>query len=127
MEYQLEGPSKKHESVLMLFEDPDRTSTEDFVSPKVPKVEITIEGLPNQLYNQGMRQYQQWDEINTYFALTSKRYEETDKVAKYLYFSGTNIEKYLTNRFALWLDLRSGRQSGFVCFTPRTEIVLNIA
>ena len=54
-----------------------------------------------------MRQYQQWDKINKYFALTSKRDKETDKVAKHLYFSDTYIEKYLTKRFVLWLDLRS--------------------
>ena len=65
----------------MLFEDPDGTSTEDFVNPKITKVEMTIEGVPNQLYSQGMRQYQQWDEIKKYFALTSKRDKETDKVA----------------------------------------------
>ena len=65
---------------------------------------MTIEGVPNQLYSKGMRQYQQWDEINKYFALTSKRDKETDKVAKDLYFSDTNIAKYLTKRFALWLD-----------------------
>ena len=93
--------------LLMLFEDPDRTSTENFVNPRITKVEMTIEGVPNQLYSQGMRQYQQWDEINKYFALTSKRDKETDKVAKDLYFSDTNIEKYHTKRFALWLDLRS--------------------
>ena len=54
-----------------------------------------------------MRQYQQWDEINKYFALTSKRDKETDKVAEDLYFSDINIAKYLTKRSALWLDLRS--------------------
>ena len=68
---------------------------------------MTIEGVPNQLYSQGMRQYQQWDEINKYFALNSKRDKETDKVAKDLYFSDTNIEKCPTKRFALWLGLRS--------------------
>ena len=36
-----------------------------------------------------------------------RRDKETDRVDKDLYFSGTNIEKYLTKRFALWLDLRS--------------------
>ena len=90
----------------MLFEDQDRTNTEDFVNLKITKVEMTIEGVPNQLYSQGMRQYQQWDEINKYFALTSKRDKERDKVAKGLYFSDTNIEKYLTKRFALSIDLR---------------------
>ena len=91
----------------MLFEDPDRTSTEGFVNPSITKVEMTIEDVPNQPYSQGMRQYQQWDEINKFLALTSKRDKETDKVAKDLYFSDTNIEKYLTKRFGLWLDLRS--------------------
>ena len=62
--------------ILMLFEDPDRTSTEDFVNPKITKVKMTIEGVPNMLYSQGMRQYKQWDEINKYFALTSKRDKE---------------------------------------------------
>ena len=54
-----------------------------------------------------IRQYQQWDEINEYFALTSKRDNETDKVVKDLYFGDTNIEKYFTKKFALWLDLHS--------------------
>ena len=103
----LNVPARSMKGILMLFEDPDRTSTEDFVNPNIKKVEMTIEGVPNQLYSQGMRQYQQWDEINKYFALTSKRNKETDKVAKDLYFSDTNIAKYLTKRFALWLDLRS--------------------
>ena len=74
---------------------------------------MTIEGVPNQLYSQGMRQYQQWDEINKYFALTYKPDKETDKVAKDLYFSDTNIEKYLIKRFALWLDLRSTDDNTF--------------
>lgn len=68
---------------------------------------MTIEGVPNQMYSQGMRPYQQWDKVNKYFALTSKRDKETDKVAKDLNFSGTSIEKNLTKQFVLWLDLRS--------------------
>ena len=57
----------------MLFEDPNRTSTEDYYNPKITKVEVTIEGVPNQLYSKGMQAYQQWGEINKYFALTPKR------------------------------------------------------
>ena len=47
--------------ILMLFEDPDRTSTEQYYNPKIEKVEMIIEGMPNQLYSQGMQAYQQWD------------------------------------------------------------------
>ena len=78
----LNVPERSMKGILMLCKDPDRTSTEDFVNPNITKVEMTIEGVPNKLYSQGMRQYQQWDEINKYFALTSKRDKETDKVAK---------------------------------------------
>ena len=93
--------------ILMLFEDPSKTNTETYYNPKITKVEMTIEGIPNQLFSQGMQAYQQWDEINRYFALTSKRDKETDKVVKDLYFSDTNTEQYLTNCYALWLDLHS--------------------
>ena len=68
----LNVPTRSMKEVLMLFDDPDRTSTEDFHNPKITKVEMTIEGVPNQLYSQGMRQYRQWGEIIKYFALTSK-------------------------------------------------------
>ena len=103
----LNVPARSMKGILMLFEDPERTDTEDFYNPKITKVEMTIEGVPNQLYSQGMKAYQQWDEINKFFALTSKRDKETDKFAKDLYFSDTTLEKYLTKRFALWLDLRT--------------------
>ena len=100
-------PARSMKGILMLFEDPNMTSTEDYYHPQISKVEVTIVGVPNQLYSKGMLAYQQWDEITKYFALTSKRDKKTDKVARDLYLSDTNIEKYLTKRFALWLDLRS--------------------
>ena len=103
----LNVPARSMKGILMLFEDPERTNPEDFYNPKITKVEMTIEGVPNQLYSQGMKAYQQWDEINKFFALTSKRDKETDKFAKDLNFSDTTLEKYLTKRFALWLDLRT--------------------
>ena len=103
----LNVPARSMKGLLMLFEDPERTNTDHFYNPKITKVEMTIEGVPNQLYSQGMKAYQQWDEINKFFALTSKRDKETDKFAKDLKFSDTTLEKYLTKRFALWLDLRT--------------------
>ena len=54
----LNVPARSMKGLLMLFEDPGRTSSEDFYTPKITKVEMTIEGVPNQLYSQGMRQYQ---------------------------------------------------------------------
>ena len=57
---------------------------------------MTIEGIPNQLYSQGMRPHQQWDEINKFFALSSKRSKETSQVAKDLYFSDTGLGSLCT-------------------------------
>ena len=46
--------------ILMLFDDvaaqqPFARKTEAFYDPKITKVEVTIEGHPNQLFSQGMR------------------------------------------------------------------------
>jgi hypothetical protein len=68
---------------------------------------MTIEGVQNQLYSQGMKAYQQLDEINKFFALNSKRNKETNIIVKDLYLTYTTLEKYLTDNYALWLDLRS--------------------
>ena len=99
--------ARSMKGILMLFEDPDRISTEYYYNPEITKVEITIEGVLNQLYSQGMKAYQQWDEINKFFALNSKQNKETNMIVKDLYFTDTTLEKYLTNNYALWLDLRS--------------------
>ena len=103
----LNVPARSMKGLLMLFEDPERTSTETYYNPKIEKVEMTIEGVPNQLYSQGMKPYQHYGEINKFFALTSKRNKETDQIAKDLYFTNVSLQKYLTDCYALWLDLRT--------------------
>lgn len=100
-------PARSMKGILMVFEDPDRESSEQYYNPGIEKVELTIEGVPNQLYSQGMRAYQQWDEINKFFALTSKRNKETDKILHDITLSNVDVEKYLSSNYALWLDLRS--------------------
>ena len=59
----LNVPARSMKGILMLFEDPSRISTEDFYNPKITKVEMTIKGIPIQLYSQGLQAYQQRDEI----------------------------------------------------------------
>ena len=41
--------------------------TEEFYNPKVTKVEITVEGSPNELYAQNMGYRHQYDEIIKHF------------------------------------------------------------
>ena len=41
--------------------------TEDFFIPKITKVEVTVEGVPNELYAQNMEYRHQYDEIMKHF------------------------------------------------------------
>ena len=79
--------ARSMKGILMLSEDvaaqqPFACNTEAFYNPKITKVEVTIEGIPNQLYSQGMRACQMLDEAKKYFAPGSKRQLEVGTVAK---------------------------------------------
>ena len=63
-------PCKSLKGILVLFEveksyAPD---TSKFYNPKIQKVSVIVEGKPNQLYAQGMRSFEQYDEARKYFA-----------------------------------------------------------
>ena len=66
----LNVPARSMKGVLMLFaaQQPFARNTESFYNPKITKVEVTIEGIPNQLFSQGMRAYQMLNEASKLFA-----------------------------------------------------------
>ena len=69
----INSPSKSLKGVLLIFTQ-ERSATkfaqdtEEFYNPKITKVEITVEGVPNELYAQNMEYRHQYDEIVKYFA-----------------------------------------------------------
>ena len=69
----ISSPSKSLKGVLLIFTQ-ERSATkfgrdtEEFYNPKVTKVEITVEGSPNELYAQNMEYRHQYDEIIKHFA-----------------------------------------------------------
>ena len=69
-----------------------------------------MEGKPNQLYAQGMRSFEQYDEICKYFAEGSQQGSQkdnnTNEVQKHLQLHNVSVGEYLTDRYALWLDFR---------------------
>ena len=108
----LNTPSRSMKGILILCEDstmsqPYLRASEAFYNPKIEKVEVTIEGVPNQLYAQGMRAYQQWDEARKFFAAGSKRHPEVGMVSKDLALADVTLGEFLTDKYALWLDLRT--------------------
>jgi hypothetical protein len=106
----LNTPARSVKGILMIFEEPAAPFTRDserFYNPKINKVEITIEGIPNQLYAQGMKAYQMWDEVQKQFAGGNKNHPNVDIISKDLCLSDVTIGEYLTSKYALWLDLRT--------------------
>ena len=95
--------------ILMLFENVAvqqlfARNTEAFYNPQITKVEVTIEGIPNQLYSKGMRTYQMWDEAKKYFAASpgSKRHPDVGTATKDLALADVNLGKFLTSKYSLW-------------------------
>ena len=78
-----------------------------FYNPKIQKVSVIVEGKPNQLYAQGMRSFEQYDEICKYFAEGKQRDNDPNEIQKHLQLYNLSLGEYLVNKFALWLDFRT--------------------
>ena len=79
--------------------------TEEFFNPKITKVEVTLEGVPNELYAQNM-EYRHWyDEIVKHFV--EGRLKEAGAIQKDLQLHNVNIASYYTDKYAVWLDFRT--------------------
>ena len=70
----INSPSKCLEGVLLIFTK-ERNATkfshdiEEFFNPKITKIEVTVEGVPNELHAQNMEyRHHQYDEIVKHFA-----------------------------------------------------------
>ena len=74
-----------------------------FYNPKIQKVTITVEGKPNQLYSQGMRSFEQYDEARKYFVEGRLANEVQAQLQLYDLSAG----EYLVNKYSLWLDFRT--------------------
>ena len=66
-----------------------------------------MEGKPNQLYDKGMRSFEQYDEICKYFAEGKQRDNDANEIQKHLQLYDLRIFRILVNKFALWLDFRT--------------------
>ena len=63
-----------------------------------------MEGKPNQLYAQGMRSFEQYDEAHKYFAEGKQRDNNANEIQKHLQLYDLSLGEYLVNKYALWLD-----------------------
>ena len=105
MELSFNETCKSLKGILVLFEEerPISRDTSNYYSPKIQKVTITVEGKPNQLYSQGMRSFEQYDEDRKYFAKGRLANETQAQLQLY----DLSVGEYLVNKYALWLDFRT--------------------
>ena len=106
----INSPSKSLKGVLLIFTK-ERSATkftrdtEEFFNPKITKVEVTVEGVPNELYPQNMEYRHQYDEIVKHFA--EGRLKEAGAIQKDLQLHNVNINSYYTDKHALWLGFKT--------------------
>ena len=79
--------------------------TEEFFNPKITKVEVTVKGVPNELYAQNMEYRHQYDEILKHFG--EGRLKKAGAIQKNLQLHNVSIASYYTDKYALWLDFQT--------------------
>ena len=85
--------------ILLLFINPYTAGTRDtehYFNPDITKVKVTVNGVPNRVYNEGISGSDMWNELTRHFK-PSMNGRPNITLAKYL----------TANKFGLWIDLRS--------------------
>ena len=101
-------PCKSLKGILVLFEEekPYEQDTSKFYNPKVQKVSVIVEGKPDQLYAQGMRLFESYDEICKYFTEGKQKDSNANQLQKHLQLHDLSVGEYLTDKYALCFDFR---------------------
>ena len=120
----INSPSKSLKGVLLIFTQERSatkfaTDTEEFYNPKITKVEVTVEGVPNELYAQNMEYRHQYVEIIKHFS--EGHLKGAGWVQKDLQLHNINIASYYTDKYALWLDFRTIDDNTFHRSSRRLE------
>ena len=100
----INSPLKSLKGVLLIFMK-ERSATkfnrdtEEFFNPKITKVEVTVEGSPNELYAQNMEYRHQYNEIMKHSG--EGRLKSAGAIQKDLQLHNVNIASYYTDKYAL--------------------------
>ena len=93
--------------ILLLFINPytaGARDSESYFNPDITKVKVTVNGVPNRVYNEGISGSDMWNELTRYFNPHTRTRVGAPKSGR----PNMTLTKYLTgNKFGLWIDLRS--------------------
>ena len=95
--------------ILLLFINPytaGARDTESYFNPDITKVKVTVNGVPNRVYNEGISGSDMWNELTRYFNPRGHTHArgQTPNGGR----PNMTLTKYLAaNKFGLWIGLRS--------------------
>ena len=85
------------EAVVLLFTKKDAEDSEEFVFPKLTRVNVTVEGNPNDIYSEGLAKRDMYREAIR-FSSTCEKYLGSKCVSR---------RKFYTDKFACVIDFRT--------------------
>ncbi|CAB3994701.1 Hypothetical predicted protein [Paramuricea clavata] len=91
-------PRKSMSAIVLLFTNRVRTDSEEYIYPNIDKVNLTIEGVPNAVFSQGLHKNRFFEEAKRFFCPMCEKSMADEFMS---------ISKFFTNGFALVIDLRS--------------------
>ena len=101
-------PCKSLKGILVLFEE-EHMRHEQVLQSKNTKILCHCGGQAKSIIcsrNEGMRSFEQYDEICKYFTEGKQRDNDANEIQKHLQLYDLSFGEYLVNRYALWLDFR---------------------
>ena len=109
-------PRKSMRAIVLLFTK--STDSEEYVYPNIDEVKVTIEGVPNVVYSQGIPKSRLYGEACRLFSLGVRDQFMT-------------LEKFFKDKFALVIDLRSNADRektghGKLIINPQNGVLLEI-
>ncbi|CAB4016665.1 Hypothetical predicted protein [Paramuricea clavata] len=91
-------PRKSMSAIVLLFTNRVRTDSEEYIYPNIDKVNLTIEGVPNAVFSQGLPKNRFFEEAKRFFCPMCEKSMADEFMS---------ISKFFGNGFALVVDLRS--------------------
>ncbi|CAB3995054.1 Hypothetical predicted protein [Paramuricea clavata] len=91
-------PRKSMSAIVLLFTNRVRTDSEEYIYPNIDKVNLTIEGVPNAVFSQGLPKSRFFEEAKRFFCPMCEKSMADEFMS---------VSKFFSNGFALVVDLRS--------------------
>ena len=92
-------PRRSMKAVVLLFKSKTPSGSEEYVYPNIEGVKVTIEGVPNSIYSQGIPKSRFHEEAGRLFG----RYHNCEKTVP--------IREFYKDQFACVIDLRTYEDS----------------